>query len=169
MGRRRTDHGQKATIEELDISQLNYGGRIRLIKLHGSTNWYKLQSGKIVKSDTQRIRIGGEIVEGELMIYPISQKNLYLYPWLDFIKQFKNDLRLCKNWLVIGYSFNDQFITQIFLEEIAKGGHQLVMVNPDAPKIMSKKLYNYQDFVKNVTQKFGKKDISSSILTLVLS
>jgi hypothetical protein len=46
--------------------------------------------------------------------------NDFLYPWLDLLN---NSRRVCKNWLVIGYIFNDEFITEIFIEEIAKGGH----------------------------------------------
>jgi hypothetical protein len=64
---------------------------LKLVKLHGSHEWYKLGDATIVKSESNRIRIGGKTVTGEMVLYPLNQKDLYLDPWIDCFKRFKID------------------------------------------------------------------------------
>ena len=73
----------------LDLYKLRDTNNIKLVKLHGSIDWCKLTNGRIVRSDCKRIKIGGTLVGGELMLYPIQQKDLYVYPWLNLFSQFK--------------------------------------------------------------------------------
>jgi hypothetical protein len=115
-------------IEILDLKRLpenySYGvdrRQLKYVKLHGSLDLYRLGDGTIAKMDRPRKKHGKSSVQEELMIYPIQQKDLYLYPWFDLFKQFKTDLDHMKNWIFIGYSFNDEFITNIILEILKKG------------------------------------------------
>ena len=110
---------QVAGVNTMDIAIAHSVGH-KLIKLHGSIDWYRLKNKQIVKSETSKIRIGKNSVEGDLMIYPIQQKDLYLDPWLHFFVALKQDLMTCDVWLVIGYQFNDEFIRNIFSEALEK-------------------------------------------------
>ncbi|MGC1928234.1 MAG: hypothetical protein WA667_04615 [Candidatus Nitrosopolaris sp.] len=59
---------------------------MQLVKLHGSVNWIKDREGKIeehaygLSSDSVSSRSGTGDVAGEIMIYPLSQKQLYFTP-----------------------------------------------------------------------------------------
>jgi len=99
------------------------------------------------------------------MLYPIQQKDLYLYPWFNLFYRFKDDLDRTKTWLAIGYSFNDEFIRNIFIEILDKGGHTLVIVAPEADNIIKGKFGKYKDDqIKKVVGKFGERQTTMDIL-----
>jgi hypothetical protein len=66
----------------LDVER-HEGDVLDLIKLHGSLGWLGLADGTIIKSDKRRTMYAKRNVQGEFMLYPIQQKDLYLYPWFD--------------------------------------------------------------------------------------
>jgi hypothetical protein len=82
---------KRSGVDVLDVNKRE-GEVVDLIKLHGSLNWFKLESGDIVRLESYRRKYGKRRVRGEVMIYPIYQKDLYLYPWFDLFKRFKDDL-----------------------------------------------------------------------------
>jgi hypothetical protein len=61
----------------------------------------------------------GKSVTSKVMIYGIN-KNIIAEPYFDLLNVFKNRLSKIKKCLVIGYSFRDPWITQIFLDIIKK-------------------------------------------------
>jgi SIR2-like domain len=146
-------------LEELDVGLLSSAAaRIKLVKLHGSLDWFKLTTGKIVRSsDYKRSKIGGSRVEGEQMLYPIQQKDLYRYPWYDIFKQFKIDLSKTRNWIVIGYSFNDEFIRNMFLEMLNQDGQnsRMLIVHPRAKDIIKKFQWESIQKIKPISDKLG--------------
>jgi SIR2-like domain len=155
--------------EILDLRRLpeNYSYRgppkqIKYVKLHGSLNLYRLSDGTIVKMESPGKKYGRTPVEEELMIYPIHQKDLYLYPWFDLFKQFKTDLDHTKNWIFIGYSFNDEFITNIILEILRKGNKKLIIVSPHASHI-KEKFSAHKESIIDISTKFGEKVTNESI------
>ena len=109
---------------------------MEITKLHGSLDWFGLTDGTIIKSDQRRKTYAKKKVLGEFMLYPIQQKDLYLYPWFDLFYRFKEDLQRIKTWIVIGYSFNDEFILNMFREALRNGDHRLILVSPDADNIV---------------------------------
>ena len=127
------------------------------MKLHGSLNLYRLGDGTIAKLDRPRKKYGRSLVQEELMIYPIQQKNLYLYPWFDLFRQFKFDLDHTKNWIFIGYSFNDELITNMILEILKKGNKKLIIVSPHASEIQEKKFSDHKESITDIPAKFGEK------------
>jgi hypothetical protein len=104
------------------------------------------------------------LVQEELMIYPIQQKDLYLYPWFDLFKQFKADLDHTKNWIFIGYSFNDEFVTNIILEILKKGNKRLIIVSPHASQIKEKKFSGRKEPIIDISAKFGEKVTNEKII-----
>jgi hypothetical protein len=106
-----------------------------------------LADGSIVKSQSNRIRVGGQIVSGEMMLYPLNQKDLYLHPWFDIFRGFKSDLTKTQNWVVIGYSFNDLFIREIFTESLKRTKHNLIIASPNASKTVEKKFGDIENII----------------------
>jgi hypothetical protein len=142
----------------------------RLVHLHGSLRWYGLDDGRIVESETNRISIGGRLVTGEMVLYPINQKDLYLYPWFDIFKAFKEDLANTQNWIVIGYSFNDLFIREIFLEALRREKHRLIIVDPEASKIVEEKFRKEYDSdnIEAIDGRLGENEIISRVEKQIL-
>ena len=99
-----------------------------------------------------------------MILYPLHQKDLYLYPWFELFKGFKHDLSKTKNWISIGYSFNDEFIRNIFHEALDDNMHKLVIVAPDANGIVSDKFSDYKDHIRKINGKFGETETVSRIL-----
>jgi hypothetical protein len=142
------------------------GDMLDLIKLHGSLDWFGLTDGTIVKLDKRPKTYGKRKVQGEFMLYPIQQKDLYLYPWFKLFYRFKDDLEHTKTWIVIGYSFNDEFILNIFREALRIGDHRLILVSPDADNIVEKKFSQYStDKVRKILTRFGEKQTTIDIVT----
>jgi hypothetical protein len=141
------------------------GDMINLIKLHGSIDWYGLADGSIVKLDETKSIFAKQKVTGELMLYPLQQKDLYLYPWFDLFYRFKRDLEKTAIWLVIGYRFNDEFIRNMFIEILEKGRHAMILVDPDSYGVVREHFNKYQDDrIKSVVGKFGNKQTTTDIL-----
>jgi hypothetical protein len=74
-------------------------------------------------------------------------QELYIYPWFELFKGFKHDLSKTKNWISIGYSFNDEFIRNIFHEALNEALHKFVIVAPDANGIVSDKFSIYRQII----------------------
>ncbi|MFL6378690.1 MAG: SIR2 family protein, partial [Nitrososphaeraceae archaeon] len=137
---------------------------VKLVKLHGSLDWFKLKNGKIVNLPSYRAKHGKQPVEGEMILYPLHQKDLYLYPWFELFKGLKRDLSKIKTWISIGYSFNDEFIRNIFHEALNDSVHKLVIVAPDANGIVPEKFTNYEDYIRKINGRFGETGTVSRIL-----
>lgn len=121
-----------------------------IIKLHGSLDWLKRKDGKIMKK-------GGPTrhrTVGEALIFPIQQKDLYLEPWINQFLHFKQALEETKEWIVIGYSFTDEFILKMF-EEAITDAKQMVIINPDAERLQALFPPELQENIVPLPIKFG--------------
>ena len=156
---------QNRGLVQLDLERLINTMNIKLVKLHGSIDWFKLDDGRIVRSPDKRVKIGGRFVEGEAMLYPIQQKDLYAYPWLDIFRQFKEDLKTTKNWIVLGYSFNDEYVKAMFLEVLKdrRLDHKLIIVHPHVEEIVTK-FGGKQDNIHAIKAKLGTNETVPKIL-----
>jgi len=107
-------------------------------KLHGSLNWtYNKENQTVIKV------VGGSFIPfqtgGDVMLFPIQQKDLYLYPWYALFQDFKSGLMKCEKWYVIGYAFNDEFIRNVFIEQLRlRNKPTLVIINPNVDSIIDK-------------------------------
>jgi hypothetical protein len=153
----------RSGVEVLDVTKKE-GEIVDLIKLHGSLNWFKVEGGDIVKLESYKRKFAKKRVRGDVMIYPIYQKDLYLYPWFDLFKRFKEDLDDTKNWVAIGYNFNDEFIRNIVHEIMEKGGHRLIVVSPHANEIIKEKFGKYRESVRCIKARFGEEQTNSMIV-----
>ena len=90
------------------------------------------------------------------MIYPIQQKELYLEPYISMFKLLNRELKEKKIWIIVGYSFNDSIIREIFIRNSRKD-KIIIYVHPHAQDIQNKKLKNVKGRFYPINKKFGEK------------
>ena len=109
----------------------------RLFKLHGSVSWFVDSEGTVTEEQMIGTSLVGREYLGEMMVYPIQEKQLYLEPYITMFRQLNHELAARENWVVIGYSFNDPIILSIFLEN-ASDQKRMIVVDPHASEFISK-------------------------------
>lgn len=114
--------------------------RLRLVKLHGSVNWIKNNEGDIEEGDYQlsfdkaQMRYPSGYAMDDVIIYPLSQKELYRSPFAQFFSVFDTELRKGKIWIIIGYSFRDLFIRKMFENSIRRID-RIILVHPKPEEV----------------------------------
>jgi hypothetical protein len=98
----------------------------------------------------------------EVMIYPISQKQLYLSPFMQFYNYFEKELHKKKLWIVIGYSFRDIVIRTMF-EKSGNFIENIILVAPQVCTI--KNLFNseFQNKIIEINGYFGDQKVNDLI------
>jgi hypothetical protein len=131
-------------------------GTLKLVKLHGSVDWFRLSDETVVKSRYQPRMVGRHSVEGEEMLYPIQQKDLYLFPWFDMFSALKRDLANAAWWVIIGYGFNDEFITNVFKQAMRTAKHNVIVIHPRAVELVQQKFGDSSKQIVTIVGKFGE-------------
>ena len=144
-------------------------------KLHGSLNWTKeKETGRIIKKQISGYNIYD--TEGDVMLFPTQQKDLYLHPWFTLFSDLRKGLQNQSNWYVVGYSFNDEFIRNVFQEILSyNSDKRLIIINPIAEKVRNKFPKSVKNQIDTVPIKFGSDffalqfdDYHNKIKTLVI-
>lgn len=132
---------------------------LRLLKMHGSISWLIEFDGTVTEEQSimGRPLVGRELV-GEMMIYPIQQKELYLEPYVSMLKELNYELKRKSNWIIIGYSFNDPIIREIFIRK-SDEAKKIVVLHPHAKRVKEEKLANIEGEVFPMHEKFGENDL----------
>lgn len=114
-------------------------------KLHGSLDWtQEKETGRVIREQNSGYSIYD--TEGEVMLFPIQQKDLYLHPWFTLFFDLRVGLQQQSVWYAIGYAFNDDFIRNVFQERLSHNPEKrLVIINPNAEKI----IYKFSELVRN--------------------
>jgi hypothetical protein len=114
---------------------------MQLVKLHGSVNWIKNKYGEIEEReyntslDDIKSRSGTMDVQEGIMIYPLSQKQLYFIPFIQLFRILSAELSKREFWIVIGYSFRDVIIRTMFEKALIENNRRkLLLVHPHASK-----------------------------------
>jgi len=82
---------------------------MQLVKLHGSVNWFRnryreIEEGRYHMSlDDIRSRGGSMDIQEDIIIYPLSQKQLYFTPFIQLFRILDAELRKRDVWIIIGY------------------------------------------------------------------
>ncbi len=109
-----------------------------LIKLHGSTNWLRHKElGQIEEKEydiDQAGLVGAVEYEGDVLIFPLSQKALYFEPYIPMFYRLNKELQMTRVWIVIGYSFRDPVIRDIFVTQ-SSPDKKLVLLHPHSSEI----------------------------------
>jgi hypothetical protein len=132
---------------------------MQLFKLHGSVNWLveKVTNNVIEVEMVRGQSHMGRRYEGEMMLYPIAEKELYLDPYISMLLRLNQELERKSKWVVIGYSFNDPIIREIFIRKSNEKKH-LILVHKGADKIYSDRLPQIKGKVDSMNKEFGLED-----------
>lgn len=135
-----------------------YSSRINYYKLHGSIDWYRLTDGTVRKQtnddlDEEKIEIK------PLLIFGHGTKTFTVEPFFSLLEYFRNALRTKNYFIVIGYSFFDPHINNLFFNELISNTDKfMVIINPK----ISDNIYD-DDFEKDLI-KVLKKDSKQKLL-----
>lgn len=119
---------------------------IRLYKIHGSIDWLETENGEFAKSVMEIGEEENRLLSGEaadpLVLYPM-RKWQYKEPLLENLLTLKRKLSSpdCKTVVVVGYSFRDDYIRDVFWDA-ARTNRELVVIVVDP--------YSYDTYQKRL-------------------
>lgn len=141
----------------------NVQGAMQLVKLHGSANWIRNKLGQIEEHEyNQNMNhvisksATGE-VENDLMVYPLSQKELYFTPYIQFFRILEYELSKREIWIIIGYSFRDIIIRNMF-EKALRTGSKIILVHPRSSEIKNLFAEDVKQQIDDFPVYFAKND-----------
>lgn len=95
--------------------------RIRLYKIHGSVELSLLEDNSVVAVEPPKApgeRHEGKSIKAKIMVYG-PNKNLIAEPYFELLNYLKRRLTDAHECIVVGYSFRDPWINQIFSDVVA--------------------------------------------------
>ena len=170
------DHFKKSTNSHKDIFKTtSLNGNHTFSKLHGSLDWTREVSSRNIV----RVEPGAYSpveIKGDVMLFPIQQKDLYRHPWFTLFQDLKTGLSSTQKWYVIGYAFNDEFIRNVFQESLVDDvSKKLILINPEAEEIKDKFSGNVQNQIDALPMRFGGeyfehqfREYTESVMTIVV-
>lgn len=141
---------------------------VKLYKLHGSLSWIRFDDGSIVEyRDTPpQTTFDGRQAVGEVVLYPIQQKATYLPPYINMFYHLSSALQSNQDWVVIGYSFNDMVIRDMFVSNSAPN-KRLILVHPHAGQIHTERLSEMKGAIQDLPLRFGTPESIDSIVDAI--
>lgn len=121
---------------------------IKLFKLHGSIIWYLTDWGNYVKlpveigeKENDEISLITDETASPFILYPMDRKWEYAEPLEYLTTKLQKCLKDAKVCIVVGYSFRDDYIRNIFFDA-AKENKKLtiVLISPNAGEVFKEKL-----------------------------
>lgn len=111
-------------------------GRINYYKLHGSIDWIRMPDGTVKKKSVADETSEDNDIE---IIYPFlifghGTKLFTVDPFFSLLKAFNEKLMERKYFFIIGYSFFDPHINNLFFYELMNKTEQnkkMIIINPD--------------------------------------
>jgi hypothetical protein len=129
---------------------------IKLFKLHGSIDQY-IEGDKIVKRDIlYPIPTASGEERLESMIYPMREKEVYKDPFFELFTRLKTNLLSEKICIVIGYSFGDEHIRNIFFDAVKRNPKVKILLGNKKPDEVMKNLEPIKDNIIPIEGEFGK-------------
>ena len=136
-------------------------GDPRLFKLHGSITWYMDDYGRLTEQRVppQGMRtVTGRKFTGQVMLYPLEEKDLFVEPYQTMFLMLNRELAAAKHWIVVGYSFGDRILRNIFIQN-SRPETNLVLLHPNASKV-SERLAGFRGSRRPVDARFGGEDFT---------
>lgn len=145
---------------------------MRLYKLHGSVDQFVTRRGDVIKMSfppAPETTFYGEEPPGELLIYPTHEKYIYQYPFFDMFSILKNRLEERRVCIVIGYSFRDSAVNDVFKSAVRKNKRlKIILVDPVADKIISENVdAAIRKNVFTINGKFGDSTIYEPLIETI--
>ena len=148
-----------ARMEVSSPERLREMSGLRLFKLHGSITWlldsrWGLTEQRVPPHEMKTYT--GRKFLGQVMLYPIEEKELYVEPYLTMYQMLNRELAMAGRWLVIGYSFGDRIVRDIFLRNATKET-RMVLVHPHA-NLVAEGLKGFKGKIRPFEKRFGGSD-----------
>jgi len=127
----------------------------KILKLHGSINWYVDENDRLCWS-TESIGTGqttslGDKVARELLIYPVAEKYTFREPFYDMFHHLKSTLTNYEICVVAGYSFRDDDILGLFHDALELNSKlSIYIIDPKAHEIQQEKFQEFSRRIKPI-------------------
>jgi len=146
-----------------DSFRPNFVGQndLRLFKLHGSITWYMDDYGRLTEQRVppQGMRtVTGRKFTGQVMLYPLEEKDLFVEPYQTMFLMLNRELAAAKHWIVVGYSFGDRILRDIFIQN-SRPETILLLLHPNASKV-SERLVGFRGSRRPIDARFGGEDFN---------
>lgn len=108
-----------------DFSDPNSSAKLKLLKLHGSADWYFDEADEEVKQ---------EVPDGvrPLIVFGSGPKLQSYDPFLSLLGGFREKLKAANLFVVVGYSFQDKYINNILIQSLSSGlNKKMLVVDPE--------------------------------------
>ena len=136
---------------------------IKLFKLHGSILWYLTDKDNFVKllpdfvkllpeneDETDEIPLITDETAQPFIMYPIGGKSEYHRPLAYLTNKLQDHLKEKKLCIVVGYSFRDEYIKNIFFDSVKENENlTIILIDPKAGRTFNEKL-RYRDNEKRI-------------------
>jgi NAD-dependent SIR2 family protein deacetylase len=124
------------------LNRNTYYHIMRLVKLHGSIAWLRTRDDQIKETvynlDASETIGRGPLYEGEIVMYPLLEKHLYLDPYVQMFYCLNKEWQTKRTCISIGYSFRDSIVANIFSTFMKKDKEKrLIVIHPHASDIVS--------------------------------
>lgn len=107
---------------------------LRVVKLHGSVNWYMAEAMKTIEKLNVDARRNTEGIPLErVVIFPTRFKDIYETHYFALYNMFLETLRAADVLIVIGHSLRDEYIRAAIRESFRYPNFHLVVVSPRFP------------------------------------
>lgn len=124
--------------------------RINYFKLHGSIDWARLTDGNIVKSNETEENIEAK----PFLIFGHGTKIYTIDPFFSLLNYFKESLHDKKYYFIVGYSFFDPHINNLFFNALSLEQEKfMIIINPSLANDIKE-----EDFEMNKNLKILKKE-----------
>lgn len=147
---------------EVSNPDLLRGGDPRLFKLHGSVTWLRDERWGLTELRVpphEMMTFTRRKFLGRVMLYPIEEKDLFVEPYETMYLMLNRELATARKWVVVGYSFGDRILRDIFVQNSRKET-SLILLHPEATHL-AQRLVDFQGTVKPLDGRFGGRDFSS--------
>src|SRR2546422_1379428 len=134
-------------------------GGLRLLKLHGSITWLQDSRWGLTEQRVPPLEMKtytGRRFLGQVMLYPIEEKQLYVEPYMTMYLTLNRELAANRRWVVVGYSFGDRVVRDIFVRN-SRSETKLILLHPHASEI-STRLKDFKGTVRPFEARLGEAD-----------
>jgi SIR2-like protein len=132
--------------------KVEFGGGIRLFKLHGSINWQKTPGVRVSSDEFVPVegveRVLSGIPEKPAVIFGAGNKLKAGGPYLELLRRFEESLAASDRLVVVGYSFRDEHVNAVLTTWInAHVSRKAVILDKSAERFGAHVDYNNRTLV----------------------
>jgi len=141
-----------------DIEQSGEIRDVHLYKLHGSLNWKEHVDNGIIKTNEESISPDSNFKRNLVVMPTLSPKEEEeVEPFSNIISEFEKNMMELDGIIIIGFSFRDDRINQIFRKFFQKG-KALIALSPTSMENICQNLHHF-----DVPKNYDKTMISSMV------